>query len=100
MEEPAKDSESAPQFQTTGRHLSWSSGLVGVFLVLALYVLSTGPVCKIAASRGSTPRAYVILYEPLSLLCTHCRPVDKFFNWYILDFWRCGPPQQPAPASK
>ena len=67
------------------------------FAVLALYVLSFGPVCRYSAKTmlrsapitfgysGAAPRypAWVqTVYFPLSWAAMHCRPIHEALAWY------------------
>jgi hypothetical protein len=66
------------------------------FLYLAaaffLYVLSTGPVLKLAiVSPGFRPY-FGPLYAPLIALSKACPPVDRAFKWYLFTIWRVPKP--------
>jgi hypothetical protein len=63
--------------------------LVWLLVAIGLYVLSTGPVIKIARRTKSTPLANGImgLYYPLGSLADHSRVASNFFDWYVMKLW-------------
>jgi hypothetical protein len=90
-------SDTAAQETTTER----KSGLplyVWISVVLPfIYVLSTGPVDRLAASgyfqNNTLQTAVDVAYRPLFWLSDECPPFEKFMNWY-LHVWRVGLLQQ------
>jgi hypothetical protein len=59
------------------------------FGVVALYVLSIGPVGKIIYLSG--PRSVPLFeqfYSPLAYVCRRSQLADAFVNWYLRDLWR------------
>jgi hypothetical protein len=56
--------------------IRWISGL------LALYVLSVGPVDKLMPDSVLGQLAIMIVYYPLIMLATTFRPIGTLLNWY------------------
>jgi hypothetical protein len=63
-------------------------GIRWLALLLALYVLSTGPVQKLHDADVIPGRAMTV-YAPLESLCEYVPPIEAFFMWYIYGVWRC-----------
>jgi hypothetical protein len=61
--------------------------LWGAPLVLALYVLSIGPVVKLTRP-GLPPSPVIIFYAPLEALAAKSETARRFFHWYIEDVWK------------
>jgi hypothetical protein len=57
-------------------------------IVLALYVLSIGPIAKACRQSGSVPKVLEVIYAPLQALADACEPFERFTDWYIEDVWR------------
>jgi hypothetical protein len=64
---------------------------VAIPCLLVLYVLSIGPVAKLDdygyITEGAS-RVLGVIYAPLPLL-SPIPGADKFFKWYIFNFWSC-----------
>jgi hypothetical protein len=77
---------------STSRRRGSRSGMVGVLfltLVFVVYPLSTGPVGR-AVNRGKLPYDKVMaFYAPLIAVVKGCAPLERFFDWYVLELW-CG----------
>jgi len=58
-------------------------GLPWLGLVLALYVLSVGPVARYYRGKSTPPNAVFNFYAPLIFLSKNVRPVENFFQWYV-----------------
>lgn len=54
--------------------------------VLALYVLSEGPVYGAMARGYQAPDWVMTAYFPIVWTARHCEPVDKALRWY-LELW-------------
>jgi hypothetical protein len=80
----ASDSEASP----------FARAVLITIAVLALYVLSMGPVCRAIEHRyqlnGHEPPDWLdtaeTAYYPIAWSARHCRPLDKALSWY-LDLW-------------
>jgi len=55
-------------------------------LVLAVYVLSIGPVARLYG--GYPPKAVNLFYAPLRKLNDSSETAEKFFTWYIEVVWK------------
>ena len=62
------------------RKSRWFSSII---LVLALYVLSTGPVVRWSGKRHLDGEGIRAIYLPLIALMEASAPVRDFFGWYI-----------------
>jgi hypothetical protein len=63
--------------------------LAWIPVLLALYVLSTGPLVKVAVQANS-PRLHTILftvYAPLGALADRSQVTEDFFEWYLGKVW-------------
>jgi hypothetical protein len=58
-------------------------------LMLALYVLSVGPIWKLSDKGFISSYTVNVIYTPLVPLAAHFEPTQQFFTWYIFDLWRC-----------
>jgi hypothetical protein len=57
-------------------------------LLLAAYVLATGPLLRLSNATGFPPLdALETFYAPLGWCIKHCAPLGKFFGWYVFDLW-------------
>jgi hypothetical protein len=54
------------------------------FIVLVLYVLSVGPAFKM-----QLPTTFLTVYTPLVFIEDHSELARTFFNWYLVDLWKC-----------
>ena len=61
--------------------------LLWISVGISLYVLSTGPIMKLARS-GYMPESIGVIYAPLGKLCDSFPPVERLFRWYIEKLWR------------
>ena len=71
----------------------WAGGLgfvLFVVLLLALYVLSTGPSIWLAQRDWVSGRTLNVLYHPVYLLADKSEWFGLAINWYI-HFWSPGP---------
>ena len=62
-----------------------------VFCLLALYVLSIGPVCKMddgAKFGDRTNQIVCVVYMPVLFLGS-LPGMDNIFYWYLYDVWNC-----------
>ena len=60
---------------------------VGLLLALPLlYVLSVGPVARLAQETGGSIRPIVVVYAPLSWATAKWGPAGDALRWY-LDLW-------------
>ena len=57
------------------------------FAVIALYVLSIGPVARYGGYVETIPMWMQYPYFPLAWAVEHCNPVDKALDWYC-DLWK------------
>ena len=65
------------------RILPW---LMGLFIAIALYVLSIGPA-RILVNRGTVPQStFYAFYRPLGELYMRSTLVEHFIDWYG-DLW-------------
>jgi hypothetical protein len=57
-------------------------------LLLAAYVLATGPLLRLSHATGF-PRldALETFYAPLAWCVKHCAPLGNFLGWYVFDLW-------------
>ena len=55
---------------------------------LMIYMLSTGPVMKLAQYNVIAFDAADSVYAPVYWLADNFPPVDTFFTWYLDDLWR------------
>jgi hypothetical protein len=70
--------------------------------LLVFYPLSVGPVLRayyspVAKGYVGMPPALQDFYMPLGWMCDYCRPVEKFFSFYIR-LWI--PEMRPGTASR
>ena len=66
----------------------------GIPMMLVLYVLSVGPMFRLA-QNGTLPwRSFEVIYAPLDL-AARFKPVDRFVQWYIFDVWKASAPVIP-----
>lgn len=61
---------------------SWGPSIVGISVVLAIYILSTGPVCCLS-KQGKIPDSTVMVYMPLIAFSEAIPPINDFFDWYV-----------------
>jgi hypothetical protein len=89
MDDESKSDPSPPDHQNNKSSVFWCLGTP--LLLLAVYVLSTGPVARYYYLYGkSTPPAYIVrVYSPLGSLVHHNGQIEKFFTWYLEDVWGC-----------
>ena len=60
-----------------------------VFVAVALYVLSVGPVLKFLYRSGQTPGPVVErFYAPLFWVCVHSELADSIRDAYLVKVWR------------
>src|SRR5437868_12804813 len=57
-----------------------------VFCVLAIYVLSVGPVVKVSFA-GYLPNRFLAAYQPLVVIANHSTSVHQFLIWYLDQIW-------------
>ena len=62
--------------------------ILGGAVLLVLYVLSSGPICKLATKGFISKQAVIFAYIPLGMLENYSQPVRRFFDWYIGDVWK------------
>jgi hypothetical protein len=70
----------------------WKSWIVVPLLLLALYVLSTGPAFRMAKSGLLSERNLKSVYMPLIALSEASPTVETVLGWYIFDVWKCPHP--------
>lgn len=58
-----------------------------LLLLLVVYPLSTGPVFKLVEYDVIGFDHLQVIYAPLESLGKTCPPVERFFEWYVLDLW-------------
>ena len=56
-------------------------------VVLALYVLSTGPVLKWSDTRRGRNKV-ILIYYPLIVLGHHVPAAERFLDWYVNELWK------------
>jgi hypothetical protein len=65
--------------------------VIGTAAALTLYILSTGPVFRIAHATGapsaSAQQALHVAYAPLSMLSHSSAAAQTFFEWWIGTVW-------------
>ena|ERR1041385_5680641 len=66
-----------------GHFFSW---VAGVFFVLAIYVLSVGPVFYLMG-REYLPGKLEAVYAPIEIIANYSPTVEKLFDWYLV---KCG----------
>jgi hypothetical protein len=66
-------------------HLAW--WLFAPFTVLVIYVLSAGPIVKLANKGFISPACSEKIYAPLSKLTQHNKAASRLMIWYLLDVW-------------
>ena len=64
-----------------------------LLMVIGVYVLSTGPVIKIARRANSTPFDNIVMavYYPLASLSDRSSVAKNFFEWYVTGVWSTNP---------
>ena len=60
-------------------------------MVPVLYVLSTGPVARLAQAAGMEMHWLWTFYAPLRWLASHCPAFESFMRWYLMDVWQFDP---------
>ena len=59
-----------------------------VFCLLAIYVLSIGPVGKFAYRGGRTSAPLMeTAYAPIGWVCEHDAFSERFMSWYLGNVW-------------
>jgi hypothetical protein len=71
-----------PESAHGGHGLRW---FLWPLLVLACYVLSVGPMVKLAPSSGKFLNVMEFVYTPLLVYAEKLKPVHVFLRWYIED---------------
>lgn len=67
---------------------SSGAGLLAWFpLLLAAYVLSSGPAAKLVELGIISESTLEPFYVPLMWAAENCEPVEDFFFWYLTDVW-------------
>jgi len=62
---------------------------LSMLIAVALcYLLSAGPVCRLALQR-TIPDALVVIYVPLERVCQATALGSLFWNWYLVRVWHC-----------
>jgi hypothetical protein len=71
------------------RGLGFTHFFVWLPIGLAIYVLSTGPIIKVARLTSSPMLDNFLraAYAPLGAVSDHSRIVEKFFEWYVKNVW-------------
>jgi hypothetical protein len=82
VEEASRPSGREPKGRTHGGLRFFV--VLGVLLVL--YPLSIGPVCKLT-EKGLLSIDYSVLYRPLGMLYDRSSVAKRFFDWYLDDLW-------------
>ena len=62
------------------RKKSW---FVGAMIIIVIYVLSTGPACRLERSGTVSTATLESFYMPLGALARYYQPVGNFMRWYI-----------------
>jgi hypothetical protein len=71
---------------------SWGSLVLWGLALVVFYVLSTGPMVKMAES-GLFEATYLNkVYAPLGWAVDRSSGVEHFFIWYLGEIWRCDVP--------
>ena len=61
------------------------------FVVVAMYVMSTGPVIRMLEGPGGSPSPTVLaIYAPLVWMSEHSRRFESFMDWYVKEVWHAG----------
>jgi hypothetical protein len=68
----------------------WGSLIFWILTLLAFYVLSTGPMTRMAQSGLFEQSQLDTLYAPLGWAVTSSPAVERFFRWYLDVIWHCG----------
>jgi len=68
----------------------WGSLVFWIPTLFAFYVLSTGPMTRMAQSGLVEQSRLDTLYAPLGWAVNNSSAVGRFFRWYLDDVWRCG----------
>jgi hypothetical protein len=66
-----------------------------VFLLVALFVLSLGPVAKLYSKKLIPPSAEAAIesvYAPLIYLVSHSPSAGRLYLWYLCTVWRIPKP--------
>ena len=75
--------DTAPQPRELNR---LSAGWLAVVIVVLLpvgYVLSVGPMARLADNHRMSISTWQAFYLPLLVAGDHCSPVDKAMGWYV-----------------
>ena len=81
---PDTDQESD---RPTSRGFSWITTLWIGAIVVALYVLSVGPVAKMYDNKGKdVPKTVQVFYAPIEFLYERVPIVERGLDWY-LELW-------------
>lgn len=85
---PDEKLESNQTERHEGKHGGSLRWLVWCALCLLIYILSAGPVARLAF-RGAIPlQAYYVVYSPLQSAGEHWRPLERFMMWYEMEVWK------------
>jgi hypothetical protein len=58
------------------------------FILFIVYPLSIGPAALLHEKAPFARPAIEAAYAPITLVCNHCRPIQKAFEWYLINVWR------------
>jgi hypothetical protein len=67
--------------------------VAAVFCLLAIYVLSMGPVMKVSFA-GYLPNRFLAAYQPLAVIASHSTIVHQFLIWYLDEIWNVHAPEK------
>jgi hypothetical protein len=84
------------------RKKSFAPVIYGTLIVLALYVLSTGPMCRLVFQFKISTTTFAKVYQPLIGLGASSPAVQNLFEWYV-HFWTKDLPivrDQPHPPER
>lgn len=77
--------KSEPGRARDSSHLIW--WLFAPVVLLGVYVLSVGPMVKLAHKGFISPSFTENIYAPLVELTNHNKAAKRFVLWYMLDVW-------------
>jgi len=66
------------------RPFAW---LKNILLLLLFYILTTGPLCRLAEKKTISWDLVNRIYAPLNWAAQFA-PLDIVLDWYILDVWK------------
>ena len=82
--EVAAHTEAAPSATLGSSRFSW---LLFFPIFLVVYLLSTGPACKLYKRYPGVEPVIIIFYSPVTWLYHHSAFTKKALDWYVQDLW-------------